>query len=111
MTSTVSTTNSTSTLLLKRVLIGAGIALLLITVFIMPSILHPKPEWSKLWMLRPLLVVPVAGGLAAAIIHVLLGWQAKNGWPKILVYFVCLLGYLIALWLGTVAGLDGTLWN
>lgn len=100
-----------SSLLLKRVLIGAGVALFLITIFIMPSILHPKPEWSNLWMLRPLLVVPVAGGLAAAIIHILLGWQAKNNWPKFVVYLLCLLGYIIALWLGTVAGLDGTLWD
>ncbi len=111
MTISESSANSTSPLLLKRVLIGAGIALLLISIFIMPSILHPKPEWSRLWMIRPLLVVPVAGGLAGAIIHVLLGWQAKHGWPKILVYFVCLLGYIIALWMGTVAGLDGTLWD
>lgn len=100
-----------SSLLLKRVLIGAGVALFLITIFIMPSILHPKPEWSNLWMLRPLLVVPVAGGLAAAIIHILLGWQAKNNWPKFGVYLLCLLGYIIALWMGTVAGLDGTLWD
>lgn len=111
MTHTEPAANQPSPALLKRMLIGAGIALLLITIFIIPSMLHPKPEWNKLWMLRPLIVVPIAGGLAAAIIHVMLGWQAKYGWPKLLVYLVCLLGYIVALWLGTVVGLDGTLWD
>jgi hypothetical protein len=100
-----------SPLLWKRVWVGAGIALLLITLFIFPSILHPKPEWKSYWMLRPLLVVPIAGGVAAAIVHQLLGWQARHKWPKLLIYFICFLGYLIALWMGTVAGLDGTLWD
>ncbi|WP_416439081.1 hypothetical protein [Phnomibacter sp. MR] len=107
----VPTPPPTTSILQKRIITGASIALLLITVFILPSILNPKPDWGNLWMIRPLLVVPIAGGLAAAIIHVLLGWQAKMKWPKLLVYFVCLLGYIIALWMGTVVGLDGTLWD
>lgn len=107
----VPTPPPTTSILQKRIITGASIALLLITVFIMPSILNPKPQWGNLWMIRPLLVVAIAGGLAAAGIHVLLVWQAKYGWPKILVYGICVLGYIMALWIGTVAGLDGTLWN
>jgi hypothetical protein len=35
----------------------------------------------------------------------------KGGWRKPMVYILSLIGYIIALWFGTVLGLDGTLWN
>jgi hypothetical protein len=38
-------------------------------------------------------------------------FRARGGWIKIVANIVSLLGFIIALWMGTVLGLDGTLWN
>jgi len=42
------------------ILIGTAIALILTSMFLF-SVDHPKPEWGKLWMLKPLIIVPLAG--------------------------------------------------
>lgn len=46
----------------KPILIGAVIALIFISMFLF-SVDHPKPEWGKLWMLKPLIIVPLAGAI------------------------------------------------
>lgn len=94
----------------KRMLLGAAIALMLIIIFLL-GVNNPKPEWGNLWMIKPLVIVPLAGALGGVfyyfVDHVLHG----NGWKKVLVIIVSLVGYIVALWLGTVLGLNGTLWN
>ena len=97
--------------LIKRMLIGAGIGLVLITLLV-TSVKHPNPEWGRFWMIRPLLVVPLAGaggGLGTYFMEHLLGYQ--GGWSKIIAVLLSIIGFLIALWLGTVLGCAGTLWN
>ena len=41
---------------------GAGIAFVLICMFLFTAD-EPDPEWSKFWLIKPLLVVPVAGAM------------------------------------------------
>ncbi len=43
----------------KRMLQGAAIAFVLISLFLL-SAGEPDPAWPKLWMLKPLLMVPAA---------------------------------------------------
>lgn len=94
----------------KRMLLGAGIALLLITIFLL-GVDDPKPEWGKLWMLKPLIIVPFAGAMGGVVYHVLDYLRSQGKLPKALAYILSLIGYIIGLWLGTVLGLDGTLWD
>ncbi|WP_374949375.1 hypothetical protein [Mucilaginibacter sp.] len=96
-------------LLIKTMLIGAGIALAVITVFILP--VNPNPGWGKFWMIRPLIITPLAGAAGGAVYYVL-NWIANpTGWIKVGVITLSLVVYLISLWLGIILGLVGTLWN
>ena len=96
---------------IRRMLVGAGIGLVLITLFV-ATVREPKLEWGKFWMIRPLIIVPLAGaggGLGTYFMEYLLGYQ--GGWAKIISVLLSIVGFLIALWLGTVLGLAGTLLN
>lgn len=96
--------------LLHRMLLGAGIGLAVISFFLF-MVKNPDPSWPKLWMLRPLVIVPLAVAGAGLCFHFLDKYRYEKGWNKILITLLGIIGHLIALWLGMVAGLDGTLWN
>lgn len=94
----------------KRMLQGAGIALILITIFLL-SVDEPNPNWPKLWMLKPLILVPLAGAMGGVFYYYMDFLRYHGGWKKVLAILISLIGYLIVLWIGTVLGLDGTLWD
>ncbi len=94
----------------KRMLQGAGIALVLISLFLY-GVNNPDPAWPKFWMLKPLLIVPIAGALGGVFYYYMDHLFYQGGWIKLLAHVMRLVGYVIALWLGTVLGLNGTLWN
>ena len=94
----------------KRMLQGAGIAFLLISIFLY-GVKDPNPLWPKYWMAKPLIIVPVAGAIGGLFYHFMGHLRNQDGWKKWLANVASLIGYLIALWLGTVLGLNGTLWN
>ena len=88
-----------------------GIGLVLITLFL-ATVKEPRLEWGKFWMIKPLIIVPLVGaggGLGTYFVEYLLG--CKGGWAKIISILLSIIGFLIALFLGTVLGLNGTLWN
>lgn len=95
----------------KRMLVGAGIAFVLITIFLSKAISDPNPEWHPLWMLRPMIIVPLAGATGGLFYHLLDGLRRQGGWKKVLAHFLSLIVYIIGLWMGTVLGLVGTLWD
>src|SRR4051812_5674666 len=95
------------TLLTKRMLLGAAIGLAVILFFIIGAG-EPNPEWGKFWMIKPLILVPLAGataGLCNYFITHLLGQR------KILATMLSIFVYLFGLWIGVVLGLNGTMWN
>jgi hypothetical protein len=97
--------------LITRMLVGAGIGLALVTFFLIANT-YTKPEWGKFWMLRPLIITPLAaagGGLGTYFMEYILGY--KGGLSKIIAVIISIIGFLISLWLGTVLGFAGTLWN
>ncbi len=96
--------------LIKPILYGALIALVLITVFLSKSG-DANPSWGKFWMLRPLIIVPLAGAVGGFCYYFLNKQTAKNGFVKVLIVLLSLLIYIIGLWMGMVLGLDGTYWN
>lgn len=98
----------------KRMLQRAAIALVLIFIFLFPGgwfTLHAKPEWSKLWMIKPFITVPIAGAMGGLFYYFMDHLRYQSGWKNILAIFISLIGYIVALWLGTVLGLKGVWWH
>lgn len=94
----------------KRMLQGAAIGLLLIIFFLL-SANKPNPDSMPMWWLRPLLVVPFAGAMGGLGFY-LSGYYGKRlKINKAVLILLGLFGFLVALWLGMVVGLDGTYWN
>jgi len=110
MTTNLTTRPIRSASVSKRMLQGAGIGLILIVFFLLQAG-EPNPEWGKLWMVRPLLIVPLAGATGGVFYYFMDRMHNRRGWNKILTVTLSLIVYLIGLWLGTVLGLDGTMWN
>lgn len=94
----------------KRMLQGGGIALILITIFLFGAG-EPNPGWPRLWMIKPLFIVPVTGALGGVFYYFMDHLRYQGGWIKILAVILSLVGYVVALWLGTVLGLHGTMWD
>ncbi|CAN5500422.1 hypothetical protein BH23BAC1_BH23BAC1_25050 [soil metagenome] len=88
---------------------GAGIALLVIAFFVF-GVDNPHPEWGKFWMIRPLIITPLAGAMGGAF-YALMEYQSSRGFNRTMAVFLAIVVYVIVLWLGTVLGLAGTMWN
>lgn len=92
--------------LAKRMLFGALLGFIAISFFVF-GVDDAKPEWGKYWMIRPLIVEPIAGAAAMALTY-FISLMIKQ---KALAIVLSVIVVLIALWLGSVVGLDGTMWN
>jgi len=97
-------------LLIKQMAMGAGVALLLIAIFLF-QVREPDPEWGKFWMVRPLVMVPVAGAIGGLLYYLMNNIFYRSGPGKVLAIMAGVIVYIIVLWLGTILGLDGTLWD
>ena len=95
--------------LVKPMLVGAGIALLVISFFVF-GVDEPHPEWGKYWMIRPLIITPLAGAVGGAF-YAFMDYQSSRGFKRTLAVLLSLVVYFIGLWLGPVLGLAGTMWN
>lgn len=97
-------------LIAKRMVVGAVIALVLISALLI-TVKNADPAWGKLWFLRPLIVVPLAGAMGGLFYHLMEGLRKRGGWATIIANIISVLIYVFILWIGTVLGLDGTLWD
>lgn len=97
-------------LLAKRMLAGAAISLALIITFLY-SADGAEPEWGRYWMIRPLIIVPLAGAAGGLFYHLLSPWRSRGGWKAAAAIVLSVIVYVFGLWIGTVLGLDGTYWN
>lgn len=93
----------------KPMLIGAGIALMVILFFVLGAD-NPNPAWGKYWMIRPLSITPTAGAVGGAF-FVFMNYQGYRGFNRTLAILLSIVVYVIGLWLGVVLGLDGTMWD
>lgn len=89
--------------------IGGAIGLTLIAIFLFG--VESDPAWPEYWKIRPHIVVTLAGAGGGALWYFMNPLRRMGGWMWIVANFVSIIGFIIALWLGTVLGLDGTLWN
>ena len=98
--------------LVKRMLIGAAIAFFLISFFLYgDGDLPSNPDWPQYWFIRPLIIVPIAAAIGAAFSVIMDDMRHQGGWKQAFAIFLSLLVYIVSLWMGTVLGLAGTLWD
>ena len=110
MTKTNNSTLQTHHSLIKRIIMGAAIGLLLISLFLL-SAGEPDPAWGKLWILRPLIIVPLAGAIGGLCNYFIMLFHNHFGVNRIIATILSVTVFIIGLWLGIVLGLDGTMWN
>ena len=95
--------------LAKPMLIGAAIGLALISVFVF-GVDNPNPEWPKLWRIRPLIVTPIAGAMGGAFYY-LMDHLTYKGLNRTVAVILSIIVFAVGLWMGTVLGLAGTMWD
>ncbi|NDK56595.1 potassium transporter KefB [Pontibacter fetidus] len=91
------------------VITGAVFALLVISFFVFGAD-NPPAEWGKYWQIRPLIITPLAGAIGGTC-YAFLNYQSNRGFNRTLAVILGLVIYFVGLWLGTVLGLAGTMWN
>jgi hypothetical protein len=91
-------------------LLGAGFALLAISFFVFGAD-NPPAEWGRFWMIRPLIVTPLAGAVGGAVYHFLDRLRARGNINGNVAVILSLIIYVVGLWMGIVLGLAGTMWN
>lgn len=107
---TNATTRTNKGSLAVRMLIGAAIGLLLICFFLIKAG-NPDPMWPKLWIIRPLIIVPLAGAMGGLCNYYIVNYHGMIGLNKTIAVILSGIIFIIGLWLGIVLGLDGTYWN
>jgi hypothetical protein len=91
-------------------LAGAVIGFVLICLFLI-SAGNADPAWPKLWFIRPLIIVPLAGAIGGLCNYYLVYFHNTMGINKIVAMIISVVIFIIGLWLGSVLGLVGTYWN
>ena len=95
--------------LLIRMLIGGAIAFLVISFFVF-GVDEPNPEWGHLWKIKPLFLTPFIGAMGGTFYY-FMEHLSRRGLNKAVAIILGLIGFIIALWLGVVLGLNGTMWD
>ena len=72
---------------------------------------NPHPDWPTYWKVRPIVVVTIAGAVGGAFADFLHLLRRQGGYLKLLGIVFSILGFIVILWLGSVFGLAGTLWD
>jgi hypothetical protein len=96
--------------LTSRMLIGAGIGLVVISYFLI-SLTAADPAWGKFWMVQPLLVAPFAGAMGGLCNYYIVHFRWVFGVNKMLAIIASVIVFLVGMWMGIVLGLHGTMWN
>ena len=104
-----STTPDQPVSLAKPILIGAAIGLIAISFFVF-GVDKPNPEWGKLWMIRPLIITPMAGAMGGAFYY-FMDYQSSRGFNRTIAVVLSMIVFIVGLWLGIVLGLAGTMWH
>ncbi len=94
----------------KRMLAGAAIGLVIISFFVF-TVDEPNPDWGKYWIIRPLIVTPLAAAFGILSFYLKDFFQPQSKVMNAFLLILSTLAFIVALWMGIILGLDGTLWN
>ena len=97
----------------RRALQGAGIAFVLVIIFL--SIIFPiggvlagKNFWQGIWQFLPLVTAAVGGALGGMVYYLMVEVLYQDGWKKVLATVFSILVYIVLVWLSLVAGFSAT---
>ena len=93
----------------KRMIVGAVIGLFVVSFFLISG--TADPAWGKFWMIRPLMVVPLAGAMGGLCNDFIFSFQRRSGLNKILAVILSVMVFAIGLWMGLILGFAGTHWD
>lgn len=96
--------------LFQRLFIGALIGLGFISLFVF-DVKNPDPSWGPNWQIRPLIITPLFGAFGMLFFYLQDIFKPKGELAATFIIAGEIVLFAIALWLGIVLGLDGTLWN
>ncbi|MEE1885389.1 hypothetical protein [Pedobacter flavus] len=91
-------------------IIGAIINLCLVLLFI-SGVDNPNPLWGQFWFIRPIIVITLAGAMAGFVVFKISSLWIPGSWKLVVGLFLSLLIYVFILWMSSVLGFAGTLWN
>ncbi|GAB3929881.1 potassium transporter KefB [Mucilaginibacter myungsuensis] len=94
----------------NRILFGAGIGLVAISVFVIGAGAG-DPQWGPYWRIKPLLLTPFLGAIVGLCYDVTEPLRKIEGWVGKMFYVLSVLGYLIGMWMSLILGLAGTMWD
>jgi hypothetical protein len=100
-------TQKQSVALIRHLSVGGVTALLLVLLFLAGAG-ESDLNWASLWWIRPIVIVTLAGAMGGSWFYFMCHHMISNKLPRII---VGALGYIILIWMGTVLGFVGTLWN
>jgi len=95
---------------LTRMVTGGIIGLAVISLFIFP-ISDPDPAWGEHWRIRPLIITPLVSAFGFLSFFLKDYIQPRSDAGKIVVFLISAMAFAVALWMGTILGLNGTLWD
>lgn len=95
---------------LKFAIAGAVLALVLISILVF-TVPNPNPEWGKYWYIKPLLITPFITSISGVCFYFINTKKTQSRLLNLLIFLSSVLVLFFFLWIGTVLGLDGTLWN
>lgn len=81
----------------KRTLQGAGIALVMVIIFLLFLLFV-----GGVWVSLPMATVPIGGALGAMFYYLMVKVWFRSGWKKVFATIFSILVYLIFLWLSLV---------
>jgi hypothetical protein len=94
----------------KPLLIGAALGLIVILIFVF-RVSTPKVQSGKFWMVRPLITESIAGAIGALFFY-FMNYMGSNGAiNKTMALLLGVIVFILALWLGIIAGGDSTIWD
>lgn len=91
-------------------LLGASIAFPIIALMVF-SVNSPNPVWGTYWMIRPLIVTPIIGAFGILSFYLKDFIRPQSDVMALIVFIISFIAFAISLWMGTILGLVGTLWN
>jgi predicted membrane channel-forming protein YqfA (hemolysin III family) len=83
---------------------GAGIALVLLAIFL----LSPEDIDYGVWVILPMITVSVGGALGGIFHYLMDRLRCQGGWKKMMANIFSILVYILLLWLSLVAALNVT---
>lgn len=95
---------------IKFAIAGAVLALVLISILVF-TVPNPNPAWGNFWFIRPLVITPFITSIGGVCFYFINTKKTKSKFLNLLLFLTSALILLFFLWIGTVLGLDGTLWN